>query len=92
MYGKMDGNVKPYSTDVCVPIDSLDEMISRAQEILRKWAMTSLLRHCDVTLNLSASKLEFQDLKFEDLGILLYRLPMHGLNADLQNVDGYIYI
>ena len=40
MYGKMDGNVKPYSTDVCVPIDSLDEMISRAQEILRKWAIS----------------------------------------------------
>ena len=36
MYGKMDGNVKPYSTNVCVPIDSLDEMISKAHEILRK--------------------------------------------------------
>ena len=68
MYGKMDGNVKPYSTDVCVPIDSLDEMISRAQEILRKRAMTSSLRNCDVTLN--AFNIEFQDLKFIDLDIL----------------------
>ena len=68
MYGKMDGNVKPYSTDVCVPIDSLDEMISRAQEILRKWAMTSSIRHCDVTLN--PFNIEFQDLKFEELGFL----------------------
>ena len=31
-FGKED--LKPYSTDVCVPIDNLDEMISQAKEIL----------------------------------------------------------
>jgi len=34
MYGKMDDTLKAYSTDVCVPIDNLGEMISRSSEYL----------------------------------------------------------
>ena len=34
MYGKIDESWKAYSTDVCVPIDNLGEMISRATQLL----------------------------------------------------------
>ena len=91
MYGKMEGNVKPYSTDVCVPIDSLDEMISRAQEILRKWAMTS-----SIMTSFMASLWTIQKMKFKDLGTLklvyFKMFYVKRISADLQNEDGNRYI